>query len=172
MMTEPYVARVAANVFCLGETVAVPLFKELRAACTVAPAKRALDRILRDEVRHRDFGWTLLSWLFESPLASQLRRTVESELPDYFDRLRRSYAPASASAISIAPADASWGLMPPAKYADCLRRTLERDWVPRFAKIGIDAKAAWRSQDSTIASNRSKTGSAKRGENFRSMATD
>ena len=136
-------ARVAANVFCLGETVAVPLFKELRAACTVAPAKRALDRILRDEVRHRDFGWTLLGWLFESPLAPALRRTVESELPDYFDRLRRSYAPASASTISITPADASWGLMPPTKYADCVRRTLERDWVPRFGKLGIDARAAW-----------------------------
>src|SRR5436190_4493889 len=66
---EHDVARIAANVFCLGETVAVPLFKELRAACPVAPAKRALDRILRDEVRHRDFGWTLLGWLFESPLA-------------------------------------------------------------------------------------------------------
>src|SRR5262245_58918293 len=57
---EHAVVRVAVDVFCLGETVAVPLFKELRAPCTVAPAKRALDRILRYEVRHRDFGWTLL----------------------------------------------------------------------------------------------------------------
>src|SRR5258708_28628541 len=103
------VARVAANVFCLGETVAVPLFKELRAACTVLPAKRALDRILRDEVRHRDFGWTLLAWLFESPLAPALRRTVESELPDYFDRLRRSYVPPGTPPISITPPAPSWG---------------------------------------------------------------
>jgi hypothetical protein len=123
--------------------VAVPLFKELRAECTVLPAKRALDRILRDEVRHRDFGWTLLGWLLESPLGPALRDVVAKELPGDFARLRRSYAPAFALAIEIDAADASWGLMPPAKYADCLRRTLERDWIPRFKKLGLDAKAAW-----------------------------
>jgi hypothetical protein len=140
---ENDVARVAADVFCLGETVAVPLFKELRAPCTVLPAKRALDRILRDEVRHRDFGWTLLGWLFESQLGPALRATVEAELPDYFDRLRRSYAPARVEATGVSASDASWGLMAPARYAECLRRTLDRDWIPRFKKLGLDAKAAW-----------------------------
>src|SRR5690242_6190589 len=53
---EHDVARIGVEVFCLGETVAVPLFRELRAECTVPGARRALDRILRDEVRHRDFG--------------------------------------------------------------------------------------------------------------------
>lgn len=51
---EHDVARVGVETFCLGETVAVPLFKELREPCTVPVARRALDRILRDEVRHRD----------------------------------------------------------------------------------------------------------------------
>jgi hypothetical protein len=140
------VVRLATDVFCLGETVAVPLFKELRAACTVVPARRALDRILRDEVRHRDFGWTLLGWMLESPLAPALRRIVVDELPGYFDRIRSSYAPPGASGNRIDAADAVWGLMPPAKYADVLRRTLERDWIPRFAKLEVDARAAWRAQ--------------------------
>ena len=141
---EHDVVRIAADVFCLGETVAVPLFKELRAACTVPAARRALDRILRDEVRHRDFGWTLLAWLFETALASSLRDIVVRELPTYFDRIRRSYAPSSAArGRDIEASDAIWGLMPPAKYGEVLRRTLERDWTPRFAKLGFDAKAAW-----------------------------
>jgi hypothetical protein len=50
------VARHGVEVFCLGETVAVPLFVAMRAVCTVAPAREALDRIVLDEVRHRDFG--------------------------------------------------------------------------------------------------------------------
>ena len=62
---EHDVARVGVEVYCLGETVAVPLFKELREPCSVPVARRALDRILRDEVRHRDFGWALLGWLVE-----------------------------------------------------------------------------------------------------------
>jgi hypothetical protein len=138
---EHAVVRVATDVFCLGETVAVPLFKELRAPCTVPSARRALDRILRDEVRHRDFGWTLLGWLLE--IAPALRHVVVAELPAYFDRVRRSYAPARAARGGIDPSDAAWGLMPPARYADVLHRTLERDWIPRFAKLGIEAKRAW-----------------------------
>jgi hypothetical protein len=116
---EHDVTRVAAEVFCLGETVAVPLFKELRAVCSVLVARRALDRILRDEVRHRDFGWTLLGWLFESPGAADLRRVVVAELPTYFDCLRRSYAPlAAAPQMNIDPSNAGWGLIAPAKYGE------------------------------------------------------
>ena len=62
---EDDVTRVCLDVFCLGETVAVRLFKELRQACDVPSARRVLDRVLRDEVRHRDFGWALLGWLLE-----------------------------------------------------------------------------------------------------------
>src|ERR1051325_9213442 len=41
---------VATRVFCLGETVAVPLFRHLRDKCSEPHARAALDRILRDEV--------------------------------------------------------------------------------------------------------------------------
>src|SRR4051794_32589669 len=54
------ILRVAVRVFCLGETVAVPLFSHLRAGTTEPIARAALDRILVDEVRHRDFGWDML----------------------------------------------------------------------------------------------------------------
>jgi hypothetical protein len=66
------ILRIAVRVFCLGETVAVPLFKHLREHCTEPVARAALDRILRDEVRHRDFGWDLLDWLLSisSPRAT------------------------------------------------------------------------------------------------------
>src|SRR5262249_30992454 len=64
---EDDVTRVCVDVFCLGETVAVRLFKELRQRSEVPAARRVLDRVLRDEVRHRDFGWALLGWLLESP---------------------------------------------------------------------------------------------------------
>ena len=40
--------RASVEIFCLGETLAVPLFKELREQCTVPVARRALDCILRE----------------------------------------------------------------------------------------------------------------------------
>lgn len=138
------VIRVCVDVFCLGETVAVPLFSKLRDKCTVPVARRVLDRVLRDEVRHRDFGWTLLGWLMEHPSAEVFRAVVERELPSFFARVRSVYAPPGAEAsTSISDAERAWGLMPPAQYGDVLKRTIERDWVPRFAKLGFDARRAW-----------------------------
>jgi hypothetical protein len=140
---EHDVMRIIVDVFCLGETVAVPLFKLLRDGCTVPVAKRALDRILRDEVRHRDFGWTVLTWFLERPDGAALRGIVAKELPGYFARIRRMYAHGRESRAETAPEDAAWGLMPPSKYAAAVAKTLEKDWVPRFARVGIDARKAW-----------------------------
>jgi len=141
---EHDVARVAVDVFCLGETVAVPLFKELREACSVPVARRALDRILRDEVRHRDFGWSLLAWLLEHPLAPSIRAVVEAELAGWFRGVRAAYAPPPrGSEASPSAEDRAWGLMPVASYRAAVDKAWRRDWQPRFAGLGIDAAAAW-----------------------------
>jgi hypothetical protein len=141
---EAGVARYGVDMFCLGETVAVPLFKVLREDCTVPAARDCLDRVLKDEVRHRDFGWTLLEYLVEMPCEGLVRELVAKELPSMFARLRRSYAPVGGEALKEIPAaDRAWGLMPIARYADILEQTLERDYRPRFQKLGFDVDAAW-----------------------------
>jgi hypothetical protein len=142
---EHDVLRAGVEIFCLGETVAVPLFKELREPCTVPVARRALDRILRDEVRHRDFGWALLGWLVEHPMASELRALVEAELPRWFRRLRASYSPPSRGTGErvVTPEERAWGLMPVSLYRASVDKALARDWEPRFGKLGIDARSAW-----------------------------
>jgi len=141
---EHDVARVCVDVFCLGETVAVRLFKELRERCKQPVARRALDRVLRDEVRHRDFGWDLIGWMLESPSADAVHAIVVRELPSYFARIRGLYAPAGArEPTPLTNDEMAWGLMPLARYAAQVEKTFERDWVPRFAKIDVDARAAW-----------------------------
>jgi hypothetical protein len=143
---EHDVLRAAVEVFCLGETVAVRLFKQLRSGAVVPSARRALDRILRDEVRHRDFGWALLTWLSETAAGDSLLELARRELPGMFARLRGSYAPAAVRReTSVPDADRAWGLMASGLYAEILAEVLERDYVPRFARFGIDARAAWES---------------------------
>lgn len=142
---EHDVTRVCLNSFCLGETVAVPLFKNLRQHCSVLPARKVLDRVLRDEVRHRDFGWALLGWLLlETPGGEGLRQIAETALPRFFAGLRNAYGEPIRHLDTIPDADRAWGLMPPAEYAATVERTLVRDWIPRFEKLGIDAERAWR----------------------------
>jgi hypothetical protein len=140
---EHDVARVGVEVFCLGETVAVPLFKELRQHCSVPSARRTLDRILRDEVRHRDFGWMLLDWLMDHPIADTLRALIVKELPSWFAKVRASYAPIRATDPGVDSDERAWGLMPLSLYRAAVDKALQRDWEPRFKRVGIDARAAW-----------------------------
>ena len=139
---EEDILRVAVRVFCLGETVAVPLFRHLREPCTEPVARRALDRILRDEVRHRDFGWDLLDWLVQ--IDDSVAALVTGTLPAMFADIERSYGAGNAAVASdhgqMTTNERAWGLAPPREYADILARTFERDWIPRFAARGITVK--------------------------------
>ncbi|CAN5764988.1 hypothetical protein BH11MYX2_BH11MYX2_09760 [soil metagenome] len=138
---EMDILRIAVRVFCLGETVAVPLFSHLRAECTQPSAKAALDRILRDEVRHRDFGWDLLDWLLSTPFGDQVPELVQTSLPGMLAELGCTYGTENAAVQtddgSMSAAERSWGLAPPREYAEILARTLERDYRPRFAARDI-----------------------------------
>lgn len=136
---EHDVLRACVRVFCLGETVAVPLFRHLRERCTEAAARAALDRILRDEVRHRDFGWDLLDWLIT--LDEDTPARVTAALPGMLAELEVSYGAANDAVAAddgaMPDAERAWGLAPPREYAEILARTVERDFAPRFAARGI-----------------------------------
>lgn len=123
------------RVFCLGETVAVRLFKRLREGATVPVARAALDRVLLDEVRHRDFGWLLLEWLAQRPEWPELCALIQTRLPKWLAELQRSYADGTDHEFDDSLR--AWGLMPHADYRAALTETLERDYVPRFAEYGI-----------------------------------
>lgn len=139
---EHDVLRHGVEVFCLGETIAVRLFKRLRQHCTAPSARRALDRILRDEVRHREFGWTLLEWLLSTPLASELGALLGDELPPMLRRVRKNYgaldAPPARAKDEFSESDRAWGLMPLIEYAEAVEETIVRDYTPRFRALGID----------------------------------
>jgi hypothetical protein len=132
---------VAVRVFCLGETVAVPLFRHLRERCTVPVARESLDRILRDEVRHRDFGWDLLDWLCASPIADEVAPRVAAALPAMFGELEQSYGVGNPVIASddggMTEVERAWGLAPPREYAEILAATVEKDYRPRFAARGV-----------------------------------
>jgi len=139
---ERDILRACVRVFCLGETVAVPLFRHLRGRCTEPVARAALDRILRDEVRHRDFGWDLLDWLIT--LADDVPARVTAALPAMLAELEASYGAANLAVATddgaMTDEERAWGLAPPREYAEILARAVERDFVPRFAARDIQVR--------------------------------
>jgi hypothetical protein len=142
---EDAILQCALRSFCLGETVAVRLFARLRSQCEQPQAKVALDRILKDEVNHREFGWTLLEWLLAGEQGEALRQRSQVLLPQMFAELRKSYAfETLARDVPSQPARRHWGLMPLPDYAAALLETYEKDYIPLFAALDIDAERAWK----------------------------
>jgi hypothetical protein len=140
---EQDISRIVTQVYCLGETAAVRLFHRMRAKCSVPVARVALDRVLRDEVRHRDFGWATLEWLLTLPHAPALRAQIERSLPSMLASLVRNYGGVAAEGGISEPderASASaraWGLIPRSEYRQAIALCIKRDLRPRFAKVGI-----------------------------------
>jgi len=138
---ERSIARVGLASFCLGETVAVRLFARLREGCEEPVARAALDRILKDEVKHREFGWTLLEWQLSTDAESAVRRLATEELPGMLARLRENYGSTSAGAADeVTPPARRWGLMSAPEYAAAVHDSIERDIAPRFAELGIELR--------------------------------
>jgi hypothetical protein len=121
--------------FCLGETFAVPLFHAMRKTTSVPTARLALDRILRDEAIHRQFGWDSLDVLIEIDPAG-VRARADAQVPNMLTWFERAYASA-ASQTEITALERSCGLITGEEYAEIYRRCLSEQIRPRFARRGI-----------------------------------
>lgn len=139
------VAATCLETFCVGETVAVPLFVRMREGATVAPARAALDRIVVDEVRHAEFGWLLLESLLAGPEGALVRAFLHARIGEVLRRVASQYGGA-ASDTAIPPEARAYGLIPGAEYAEALRRAASREYLPRLETLGFaeDALAAVR----------------------------
>lgn len=128
-------ARLVVRDFCLGETLAVPLFSEMRRRAAVHAASRVLDRVLADEAVHRAFGWEALDALIT--LDPGVRGWVEARLP----ALRASFAGyrEPPDAPPLTEAERGCGLLDNAEYGAIFARTWAEDIAPRFARRGIAA---------------------------------
>jgi hypothetical protein len=120
--------------FCLGETLAVPLFSAMREGCTHPTAREALDRILRDEAVHRAFGWSLLDSLLAID-PEGVRAWSAQALPAMLEDFRLAYASSPPSPLS--PEERAVGLIAPEDYARIFEE-VRRDWLgPQWARRGI-----------------------------------
>lgn len=128
------------RIFCIGETVAVPLFRMLRQCCAVPVARETLDRVLHDEVRHRQFGWDVLDWFMTTDGPTTVAM-ADRRLPAMLDDLVSAYSASTGGLSSEADvtADArAWGLAPQSDYVAVLATALAKDVVGRFRVRGID----------------------------------
>jgi len=123
--------------FCIGETVAVPMFRMLRARATEPLCREVLDIVLRDEARHRQFGWDGLDWMLGA-YEPQVTPAVAAALPAMLDEVRGAYGGTGAHDGTTLPPDVEgWGLAPTSAYAATVTRALESDVAPRLEARGL-----------------------------------
>jgi hypothetical protein len=121
--------------FCLGETLAVPLFHAMRRHTTHPEARAALTRILKDESVHRAFGWDTLDALLRLD-ENGVRERVSAQLPVMIADFERSYARAPEDS-RLLDSERSAGLLSLAEYSQVFRDTIQGDIRRRFAARGI-----------------------------------
>ena len=124
--------------FCLGETLAVPLFGAMRRHTTHPEARSVLTRILKDESIHRAFGWDALDALLRLD-ADGVRQRVSAQLPDLIAGFERSYAGAPGDG-RLLDSERAAGLISLSEYAQVFWDTLEGDIRRRFETRGIVMK--------------------------------
>jgi len=125
--------------FCIGETLAVPLFRMLRRRCSVPIAVRALDRVMRDETRHRQFGWDVLDWTLLVGGRS-VREALVKQAPAMLQEVASAYAIIGSGAdteMAMSPNALAWGLAPPSDYSSTVSTALVGDVLPRLVARGV-----------------------------------
>ncbi len=126
--------------FCIGETLAVPLFRMLHRRCSVPVALRALDRVLRDETRHRQFGWDVLDWtLLVGGLS--VRNALVEQAPVMLEEVASAYAFVMGNGVeteaAMSPNVLAWGLAPASDYFSTVSTALAGDVQPRLVARGV-----------------------------------
>jgi hypothetical protein len=106
---------------------------------------------MRDEPRHRQFGWDVFDWLLLGAEASVVAQAT-AELPAVLATVEVAYGtPAEGQASSVlGPEVTAWGLADRADYARVLATCLERDVLPRFAARGVTVAEPRPSGDETV----------------------
>ena len=131
------VALALVRFFCIGETVAVPMFRMLRAKATQPLCRDVLDVVLRDEARHRQFGWDSLDWLLDAH-QPRVGPAIAAALPTMMAEVRQAYEGSSDGSGTPMPPDAeAWGLADASAYAATVNQALVVDVAARLEARGL-----------------------------------
>ncbi|HJL19014.1 MAG TPA: hypothetical protein RMH99_25350 [Sandaracinaceae bacterium LLY-WYZ-13_1] len=141
---------------CLGETLSRPLFEALATVITEPVPEAVVRQILRDEHLHAAFGWEALGWTL-ARLDDGARDEIQRRLARRLAGFERSCAVGGLALedlvgreLVVAPpgpdAPPNLGQLDPETYAMVFYATLEREILPRFDALGLDAMRAWRAR--------------------------
>ena len=123
----------SAQIFCCGETTAVPLFRALADFAVVPQAKSLLEQILIDEAGHQFFGWALLDELLLL-LGADAKAWLRNHIQQFTSSTIHAY---SSTDQFCSSEDRAWGLMSGAEYQSIVIECVQSTIIPRFRSRGL-----------------------------------
>lgn len=132
---------VACN-FCLGESLAVPLFERMRRNATHPAVRPVVTRVLKDEAVHRQFGWDALDALLAREPGG-VRARVAARLPGWLAAFRDAYAP-EGELPALTAEELGCGLIDLPAYRELFWTTVRGDIGRQFTRRGIEPPEGFR----------------------------
>jgi hypothetical protein len=139
--------RVVVEQTCLAKTLAVRILGSMQAQETVPAVRQTLERMLRDERVHRDFGWTLLDWLLAAPLSPIYRTQLQAELPAMLMKVREQHGglllehhgekTLESSDRELSESTRGWGMLSTLSRIAVVEEAFAEEFAPRFLALGI-----------------------------------
>lgn len=127
--------------FCLGETVAVPLFAAMKKSARQLPARTAYARIIHDEPRHSEFGWVALAWMRAN--WPEVEFWIGNCFSNSLRQLAREYYCPDEYAPVLTHAERDWGMLPRLDYAVIFEKTVRNQCARRLEPYGVDVETLW-----------------------------
>ncbi|WP_455289048.1 hypothetical protein [Cupriavidus necator] len=127
--------------FCLGESVAVPLFSMMRKSASHRLVLSVYDRIIRDEPRHAEFGWLTLAWMHRD--WEDARGWIEEIFAIALGRIAQQYYFIGEYAPALTGTELTWGMIPVPYYRSCFEAAVSGVYARRMKHYGVSAEAIW-----------------------------
>jgi len=125
---------VTAEFFCVGETVAAPLFRSLLSSTTVPVALDVVRQIWKDEASHGALGRALLEELLGRG-GSEAKDWLRSRVSGYVEQILAFYGGGSRQPVS--ELQRSWGVLSPDLYTKLSEDCVAKVVTPHFRKLGL-----------------------------------
>jgi len=131
------------DIYCIGETLAAPLFEAMRDGATESGPRQVLDRIVADGENQSALGWAVLEEALERD-RKKVTSLAKTHLPDYLARVERAWGLLPDDWTEpVGPAELRHGLIPRARYKREFYQGVAESILPRLDACNLPGRPSW-----------------------------
>lgn len=129
--------------FCIGETLAAPLFQAMTDKVAKAGPKTAVKRLAKDTAGHKEFGWAVLDEAIEQD-DSYVLNLAKKHIPTFLTRVENAWGHIPDGwKEPVGPEEGKYGLIPRAVYKRIFYQEIAESVLPELDARNLPGREAW-----------------------------